>query len=147
MISCTLWSNIFSIRILIIIIGNKKINSILDTKSKIIIHFMGSNKYIIITKIKCWPVFKQDPTYPSSCTLWSCSHEPFQSPDTIPPSLCPPHFPSPRQYLPHTPPLFLRCPPPPDHQPFPTYQPFPWGWNYSPSSRTLPCQVKTPYFL
>ena len=22
---------------------------------------MGSNKYII-TKIKCWPVFKQDPT-------------------------------------------------------------------------------------
>ena len=35
-------------------------NSIFDTESKII-HFMGSNKYII-TKIKCWPVFKQDPT-------------------------------------------------------------------------------------
>ena len=59
MILCTLWSNIFSIRI-IIFIGNKKIISILDTESKII-HFMGSNKYII-TKIKCWPVFKQDPT-------------------------------------------------------------------------------------
>ena len=36
-----------------------QLNSILDTESKII-HFMGSNKYII-TKIKCWPVFKQDP--------------------------------------------------------------------------------------
>ena len=60
MILCTLWSNIFSIRIIIIITGNKKINSILDTESKII-HFMGSNKYIIITKIECWPVFKQDP--------------------------------------------------------------------------------------
>ena len=34
-------------------------NSIFDTESKII-YFMGSNKYII-TKIKCWPVFKQDP--------------------------------------------------------------------------------------
>ena len=34
-------------------------NSIFDTESKII-HFMGSNKYII-TKIKCWPAFKQDP--------------------------------------------------------------------------------------
>ena len=31
----------------------------MDTESKII-HFMGSNKYTI-TKIKCWPVFKQDP--------------------------------------------------------------------------------------
>ena len=31
----------------------------MDTESKII-HFMGSNKYII-PKIKCWPVFKQDP--------------------------------------------------------------------------------------
>ena len=30
----------------------------MDTESKII-HFMGSNKYII-TKIKCWPVFKQE---------------------------------------------------------------------------------------
>ena len=61
MILSTLWSNIFIIRIIIIIIGNKKINSILDTESKII-HFMGSNKYII-TKIKCWPVFKQDPHF------------------------------------------------------------------------------------
>ena len=60
MILYSLWSNIFSIRIIIIIIGNKKINSIFDTKSKII-HFMGSNWYII-TKIKCWPLFKQDPT-------------------------------------------------------------------------------------
>ena len=60
MILYSLWSNIFIIRIIIIIIiGNKKINSIFDTESKII-HFMGSNKYII-TKIKCWPAFKQDP--------------------------------------------------------------------------------------
>ena len=59
MILCTLWSNIFNIRIIIIIIDNKKINSIFDTESKII-HFTGSNKYII-TEIKCWPVFKQDP--------------------------------------------------------------------------------------
>ena len=59
MILCTLWSNIFIIRIIIIIICNKKkLNSILDTESKII-HLMGSKKYII-TKIKCWPVFKQD---------------------------------------------------------------------------------------
>ena len=58
MISYTLWSNIFIIRIIIIIV-NKKLNSIFDTESKII-HFMGSNKYII-AKIKCWPVFKQDP--------------------------------------------------------------------------------------
>ena len=34
-------------------------NSIFDTESKII-QFIGSNKYII-SKIKCWPVFKQDP--------------------------------------------------------------------------------------
>ena len=61
MILCTLWSNNFIIRIIIIIIGNKKkkLNSILDTESKIT-HFMGSNIYII-RKIKCWPVFKQDP--------------------------------------------------------------------------------------
>ena len=57
MILYTLRSNIFIIRI--IIIGNKKLNSIFDTESKFI-HFMGSNKYLI-TKIKCWPVFKQDP--------------------------------------------------------------------------------------
>ena len=51
---------ILLIILIIIIIGNKKkINSIFDTESKII-HFMGSNKYII-TKLKCWPVFKQDP--------------------------------------------------------------------------------------
>ena len=50
---------IFIIRIIIIIV-NKKLNSIYDTESKII-HFMGSNKYII-TKIECWPVFKQDPS-------------------------------------------------------------------------------------
>ena len=63
MILYTLWSIIFIIRIIIIIIGNKKLNSILDTESKII-HFMGSNKYII-TKIKCWPVFKSlTPTPP-----------------------------------------------------------------------------------
>ena len=36
---------IFNIRIIIIIIGNKKINSIFDTESKII-HFMVSNKFI-----------------------------------------------------------------------------------------------------
>ena len=61
MILYTLWSNIFNIRIIVIIIIDKKIkiNSIYDTESKII-HFMGSNKHII-TKIKCWPVFKQDP--------------------------------------------------------------------------------------
>ena len=58
MILYTLWSNILIIRIIIIIV-NKKLNSIFDTESKII-HFMGSNKYIIRT-IKCWPVFKQDP--------------------------------------------------------------------------------------
>ena len=58
MISYTLWINIFIIRIIIIIV-NKKLNSIFDTESKII-HFMGSNKYII-TKKKCWPAFKQDP--------------------------------------------------------------------------------------
>ena len=28
---------------------------------------MGSNKYII-TKIKCWPVFKQDPPHDYGCT-------------------------------------------------------------------------------
>ena len=50
---------IVNIRIIIIIIGNKKMNSIFDTESKII-HFMVSNKFII-AKIKCWPVFKQDP--------------------------------------------------------------------------------------
>ena len=33
--------------------------SIFDTESKII-HLMGSNKFII-AKIKCWPVFKQEP--------------------------------------------------------------------------------------
>ena len=60
MILYTLWSNIFNIRIIIIIIDNKK-NSIFDTESKMI-HFIGSNKYII-TKLKCWPVFKQDPNY------------------------------------------------------------------------------------
>ena len=60
MILYSLWSNIFIIRIVVIIIGNKKkLNSIFDTESKII-QFMGRNKYII-TKIKCWPVFKQDP--------------------------------------------------------------------------------------
>ena len=63
MILYTLWSKIFNIRIIIIIIDNKKINSIFDTESKMI-HFMGSNKYTI-TKIKCWPVFKQDPPKPS----------------------------------------------------------------------------------
>ena len=53
---------IFNIRIIIIIIiGNKKKISIFDTESKII-HFMVSNKFII-AKIKCWPVFKQDPKY------------------------------------------------------------------------------------
>ena len=57
MILYTLWSNIFITRI--IIIGNKKLDSIYDTESKII-HFMASNKYIIV-KMKCWPVFKQDP--------------------------------------------------------------------------------------
>ena len=41
MILYTLWSNIFIIKI-IIIICIKKINSIFDTESKII-HFMGSN--------------------------------------------------------------------------------------------------------
>ena len=40
---------------------NKK-NSIFETESKIV-HFMGSSKYKI-TKIKCWPVFKQDPVLP-----------------------------------------------------------------------------------
>ena len=30
---------------------------------------MGSNKYII-TKIKCWPVFKQDPKTAFRCCLW-----------------------------------------------------------------------------
>ena len=50
---------ILNIRIIIIIIGTKKINSIFDTESKII-HFMVSDKFII-AKIKCWPVFKQDP--------------------------------------------------------------------------------------
>ena len=60
MILYSLWSNIFIIRIVVIIIGNKKkLNSIFDTESKII-QFMGRNKYII-TKIKFWPVFKQDP--------------------------------------------------------------------------------------
>ena len=49
----------FIIRIVIIFGNKKKLNSIFDTESKII-HFMGSNRYII-TKIKCWPVFKQDP--------------------------------------------------------------------------------------
>ena len=58
MILYSLWSNIFIIRI-IIIIGNKKLNSIFDTESKII-QFMGSNEYTI-TKIMCWPVFKQNP--------------------------------------------------------------------------------------
>ena len=58
MILYSLWSNIFIIRIIIIIIAIKKLNSINDTESKII-QFKGSNKYII-TKIKCWPVFKQD---------------------------------------------------------------------------------------
>ena len=33
---------------------------------------MGSNKYII-TKIKCWPVFKQDPIYVHHCTCDLCS--------------------------------------------------------------------------
>ena len=32
----SLWSNIFIIRIIIIIIGNKKLNSIFDTEYKII---------------------------------------------------------------------------------------------------------------
>ena len=50
MILYTLRSNIFIIRIIIIIGNKKKLNSIFDTESKII-HFMGSNKYII-TKIK-----------------------------------------------------------------------------------------------
>ena len=49
----------------------KKLNSIFDTESKII-QFMGSNKYII-TKINCWPIFKQDPCrviwYIVSCKL------------------------------------------------------------------------------
>ena len=61
-----------NIRIIIIIIGNKKMNSIFDTESKII-HFMVSNKFII-AKIKCWPVFKQDPAsrysrHPRGCLL------------------------------------------------------------------------------
>ena len=43
MILYTLWSNIFNIRIIIIIIDIKK-NSIFDMESKIIIHFMDSNK-------------------------------------------------------------------------------------------------------
>ena len=60
MILYTLWSNIFIIRI--IIIGNKKLDSIIDTESKII-HFMASNKYIIVN-MKCWHVFKQDPIRP-----------------------------------------------------------------------------------
>ena len=64
MILYSLWSNIFIIRIIIIIISNKKLNSIFDTESKII-QFMGSNKYII-TKMKCWPVFKQDPFFQST---------------------------------------------------------------------------------
>ena len=42
----------------------KKINSIFDTESKII-HFMGSNKYII-TKIKCWPTEGQKWGYPNA---------------------------------------------------------------------------------
>ena len=73
MILYTLWNNIFNIRIIIIIIDNKKINSIFDTESKII-HFMGSNKYII-TKIECWPVFKQDPLFvPSECDRCFWAH-------------------------------------------------------------------------
>ena len=44
----------------LLLLATKKLNSIFDTESKII-QFMGSNKYMI-TKIKCWPVFKQDPT-------------------------------------------------------------------------------------
>ena len=43
----------------LLLLAIKKLNSIFDTESKVI-QFMGSNKYII-TKIKCWPVFKQDP--------------------------------------------------------------------------------------
>ena len=65
MILYSLLSNIFIIRIIIIIIGNKKLNSIFDTEYKDV-HFIGSNKYII-TKIECWPVFKQDP----DDTRWS----------------------------------------------------------------------------
>ena len=61
MILCTLCSNIFIIRIIRIIIDNKKIKQYLGYGIKII-HFMGSNKYII-AKIKCSPVFKQDPRY------------------------------------------------------------------------------------
>ena len=59
----------------------KKLNSIFDTESKII-QFMGSNKYII-TKNKCWPVFKQDPCNFMAAVgcqgrigLWW--HQPFQ---------------------------------------------------------------------
>ena len=44
---------------LLLLLAIKKLNSIFDTASQII-QFMGNNKYII-TKIKCWPVFKQDP--------------------------------------------------------------------------------------
>ena len=36
----------------------KNLNSIIDTESKYVC-FIGSNKYII-TKIECWPLFKQD---------------------------------------------------------------------------------------
>ena len=69
MILYSLWSSIFNIRIIIIIIDNKKINSIFDMESKMI-HFMGSNKYIITTKIKCWPVFKQDPIWQQTRGTW-----------------------------------------------------------------------------
>ena len=37
----------------------KNLNSIIDTESKNVC-IIGSNKYII-TKIECWPLFKQDP--------------------------------------------------------------------------------------
>ena len=48
-------SKIFHLRLSCI----KNLNSIFDTESKNK-YFIGSNKYII-TKIECWPVFKQDP--------------------------------------------------------------------------------------
>ena len=45
----------------------KNLNSIFDTEYKDV-HFIGSNKYII-TKIKCWPVFKQDPFFYSATAI------------------------------------------------------------------------------
>ena len=62
MILYTLWTRgeIFSL-LESLLLAIKKLNGIFDTESNII-HFMGSNKYMI-TNIKCWPVFKQDPQF------------------------------------------------------------------------------------